>query len=266
MDYLLFYQLQYNPFDKTQDILLPLTDYKEMHLRLDYLKQHQGIGLFTGSPGVGKTYTLKKFVDSLNESLHYVCYLTLTTVTVMDFYRSLAFALGLEPMNKKIDLFHAIQERLIYLSTNQKKIPVIIIDEAQYLKTAILQDLTMLFNFEMDSVQHAIIILAGLPMLSVALSRAPLEPLKQRIITQYQVIGIDTSEVAQYIEVKLQKAGRQTPLFEPAAITALSQNAGGSIRKLNTLITQAFLIGQIKNKPTIDEEIIFQASQELSIG
>jgi type II secretory pathway predicted ATPase ExeA len=38
---------------------------------------------------------------------------------------------------------------------------VIIVDEAQFLKNSILDDLRIIFNFEMDSKDYSVLILAG---------------------------------------------------------------------------------------------------------
>ena len=264
MDFQLFYQLSCHPFSKEQDFLLELTDFKEMHVRLHYLKQAKGIGVFTGAPGVGKSFALRKFANELNDNLFHTCYFALSTLTVIEFYRSLAIQLGLEPKHKKIDNFYAIQERLTSFETEQRKTAVLILDEAQYLRSGILQDLTMLMNFEMDSKNRAIVILAGLPTLSSTLARAPLDPLRQRIVTQYQVLGIDTDEVSAYVESKLRQAGRREPLFDASAISALAQTCNGSMRKLNNLLTQSLIIGASQQKSSIDQDLVFLASQELN--
>ena len=43
------------------------------------------------------------------------------------------------------------REEINRLALDKKKTPVIIIDEANYIKNAVLNDLKILFNFEMDS-------------------------------------------------------------------------------------------------------------------
>ena len=56
-------------------------------------------------------------------------------------------------------MFKQIQERIKQLVKDRKITPVIICDEAQYLRTDILNDLKMIFNFEMDSKDYAVLIL-----------------------------------------------------------------------------------------------------------
>lgn len=72
--------------------------------------------------------------------------------------------------------------------------PVFIFDEANYMKSATLNDLKILFNFEMDSVNKAVIILAGLPQLNNTLRLASHEPLTQRIITNYEMEPLQLEE------------------------------------------------------------------------
>jgi len=84
--------MQFNPFDKTAPLKHPFEseDFRQATARLKFLCEAKGIGLFTGLPGSGKTFALKKHADSLNPSLFKVFYLPLSTLTVMEFYRALA--------------------------------------------------------------------------------------------------------------------------------------------------------------------------------
>lgn len=82
------YALAYNPFDKQQ---LPekdcfrSKDFREMTARLDHLKDARGSGLFTASPGMGKTYALRCFAKNLNPNLYHMEYICLSTVSVAEF-------------------------------------------------------------------------------------------------------------------------------------------------------------------------------------
>ena len=87
----------------------------------------------------------------------------------------------------------------------KKKTPVIIIDEANYIKNAVLNDLKILFNFEMDSRDRAVILLVGLPQLNNTLQLSIHEPLRQRIIMNYNVDGYSKEEGRAYMEWKLKK-------------------------------------------------------------
>ena len=56
----------------------------------------------------------------------------------------------MKPALRKSDNFRAIQEEITRLFIEKKKTPVIIIDEANYINNAILNDLKILFSFEME--------------------------------------------------------------------------------------------------------------------
>lgn len=110
-----FYSLSSKPFTKeiNPSNMFSSTAYQELVARLDYLKDNRGIGMVVGEAGSGKTSGLRSFTTALNPSLYKVVYFPLSTVTVNDFYRGLAYNLDLEPAFRKIDLFKQIQEAIL---------------------------------------------------------------------------------------------------------------------------------------------------------
>ena len=80
---------------------------REVQSRLNYLAQTKGFGLITGQPGTGKTTAIRKWIDSLNSAAYKTVYISLSTLTVMEFYRLLAEELGYEPSYRKADNFNA---------------------------------------------------------------------------------------------------------------------------------------------------------------
>lgn len=201
------YGLEFNPFLKnSKEILYTGNEYKEALFRLDYLSRTKGFGLLTGSPGRGKTTVVRNWSASLNSSLYKVVYTSLSTVTVNDFYRNLATSLGAQAAYRKTENFYAIQNEIQRLSVEKKKTPVIIIDEANYISNAVLNDLKILFNFEMDSRDLAVVLLVGLPQLNNTLQLAIHEPLRQRIVMNYNLEGLTKEEGRAYIAAKLKGA------------------------------------------------------------
>jgi len=136
MIYRAYFGMEFNPFDKVNSQKCPFEsqDFKEATSRLEHLKDIRGIGLFTGLSGMGKTYTLKQFVDKLNPNLYKVVYIPLSTVTVLEFYKAFAYGLGIEPAQRKIDIFKQIQECIEALSTAKRITPTIILDERTIFK------------------------------------------------------------------------------------------------------------------------------------
>lgn len=263
---LMRYGLEYDPFIKNNVRLYESADYKEAISRLNYLKEIKGFGVITGEAGRGKTTTVRYWSKTLNKSLYKVIYIPLSTVTVMEFYRTLTTELGLIPHFQKTKNFKAIQEEINRLSNEKKITPVIILDEANYLKTATLNDLKILFNFEMDSCDKAIVLLVGLPILNNTLNLTVHEPFRQRIVVNYNLEGYRKAESKDYIKTKLKAAGCLIDLFTEEAYEAIANSSNGIPREIDRIAGKALLIGSIRNLEIIDQEIIMKAYEDNQLG
>ncbi len=267
MDYFTRYGLEFNPFIKnSKEILVDTSEYKETLFRLDYLSKTKGFGILTGSAGRGKTTALRNWAKSLNPSLYKVIYSSLSTLTPNDFYRNLVKELGCEPAFKKPDNFRIIQEEITRLSVEKRKTPVIIIDEANYINNAILNDLKILFNFEMDSRDRAAILLAGLPKLNATLGLGIHEPLKQRVVMNYNLEGLSKEEGKLYISEKLKGAGCNQAIFEDAAVEAILNASDGTPRLINKFCNASMLIGDSNKINIINTDIVMQAINDCELG
>ena len=267
MDYFTRYGLEFNPFIKnSKEILVDTAEYREITFRLDYLTKTKGFGLLTGSAGRGKTTALRNWAARLNPSLYKVIYSSLSTLTLNDFYRNLILELGATPAFKKPDNFRIIQEEITRLSVEKRKTPIIIIDEANYVSNAILNDLKILFNFEMDSRDRAVILLAGLPQLNSTLRLSAHEPLRQRIVMNYNMEGISKDEGRRYILEKLKGAGCNQTVFEEAAMEAVLNAADGTPRMINKFCNSSLLIGNSIKADLITTEIVMQAVNDSELG
>jgi type II secretory pathway predicted ATPase ExeA len=261
------YGLEFNPFLKnSKEILYTGNEYKEALFRLDYLSRTKGFGLLTGSPGRGKTTVVRNWSASLNSSLYKVVYTSLSTVTVNDFYRNLATSLGAQAAYRKTENFYAIQNEIQRLSVEKKKTPVIIIDEANYISNAVLNDLKILFNFEMDSRDLAVVLLVGLPQLNNTLQLAIHEPLRQRIVMNYNLEGLTKEEGCAYIAAKLKGAGCTQPVFEESAVEAILNAADGTARLISKICNASLVIGNTQELNTITAETVMQAINDSTLG
>lgn len=267
MDYTARYGLEFNPFLKNaKDVPVQTQEYKEVLFRLNYLLSTKGFGILTGSAGKGKTTSIRSWASSLNPSLYKVVYSSLSTLTVMEFYRNLASELGAVPVHRKMDNFRLIQDEINRLVMEKRQTPVIIMDEANYIGTAILNDLKILFNFEMDSRDRAVILLAGLPQLNNTLRLGIHEPLRQRIVMNYNLDGLSKEEGRLYIQEKLKGAGCTQTVFEENAVEAILGAANGTPRMIDKLCNASLLIGNSTNLNIITADAVMQAVGECELG
>uniref|UniRef100_UPI003FED5353 ExeA family protein n=1 Tax=Lachnospira sp. TaxID=2049031 RepID=UPI003FED5353 len=147
-----------------------------------------------------------------------------------------------------------------------RKTSVIIIDEANYINNTILNDLKILFNFEMDSRDRAAILLAGLPKLNSTLTLQIHEPLRQRIVMNYNLEGLTKEEGKTYILEKLKGAGCNQTVFEDAAIEAILNAADGTPRLINKYCNASMLIGDNGRANLITIDIVMQAINDCELG
>lgn len=256
-----------NPFDKelmTKHAYIT-DDMKAMQGRLDYLKNHPGIGLFTAASGQGKTFSLRCFSEKLNPNITKFYYICLSTVSTIQFYKQLCSVLGIESEATKTAMFRNIQIFFENMCMNKKIHCIVCLDEAQYLNNDILRDLKMLCNFSMDSKNCFSLILLGQPTLVNILMRQPNESLRQRITVNYHFNGLSEQEALSYIKNRFELAGTTNRIIDDNAALAAYECCNGSIRKLNLILTKALIIGAQNNKPHIDTDIMLSAINDVEL-
>lgn len=181
--YRAYYQLQKSVNRKNIPVgeLFVSDSLHEAQARLDYMKDKGGFVLISGAPGVGKTTLLRSFAESLDSKFFKIAYAPLSTVTIIEFYRQLSFLLAGHIPYRKDLLFRTIQEAIMEMAVNQKIIPIIIFDEAHFLKNENFFELQLISNFNFDSLSPALFILIAQPHLLERLKRPAFEAFYQRI-------------------------------------------------------------------------------------
>ena len=259
--------MKFNPFDKEIDTasLYAGNDLKELRSRFKYILETRGIFLLVGEPGSGKTTALRDLANGLGPSLFRPYYLSLTTLTVNDFYSSLALLLGEQPKFRKIDMYCQIQKAISTLYFEQRITPVFIADEMHMASTGILDDVRMLFNFQMDAINPFVLIIAGQPIIRNKLALNTCLPLKQRIAAKYSMKGLTLPETTEYIKSRMELAGVVRDVFTDQAIENIHTSSNGFPRNINNIVTACLMYCKWKGLDMVDEESVYQANMELAI-
>ena len=154
------------------DQLFASASRQEAEARLQHLLHLRGIGLLTGEVGCGKTTVCRAVTASLHPGLFRVLYVSLTTGNVMDMYKSIAWELGLPAERSRATAYRAIRSEITRQVQEARLLPVLVVDEAQFLRTEVLTDLRLLTNYTMDSEHRLCLLLVGLTELRRRLSMA----------------------------------------------------------------------------------------------
>ncbi len=142
---------------------------------------------------------------------------------------------------------------------------ILVVDEAQLLTPAQLEELRLLTNAgDMDASNPFALLLVGQPMLLRRLKMGAYAALDQRISTRYQLQPLDLAEAVQYLRHHLALAGRTEPLFADDAMARLHQASLGLPRALNNLARDAIIAAAAANKDLVDNLCAKRAVAELT--
>lgn len=233
------------------------------HLRYG-LGDAGGFVLLTGEVGTGKTTVSRALLQELDETTQ-LAFILNPTLSELELLASICDELRIR--YKKSDaslkmLGDKIKNRLLK-NHQQGKQTLLIIDEAQHLQPAVLEQLRLLTNLETNSRKLLQVILIGQPELQQLLQRTDLRQLAQRITARYHLMPLTEDEVVQYLSYRLKVAGSERPVFEPQAIKLLYQSSQGIPRLLNLLADRAMLAAFAEQRPMVSKAEVRKATAEV---
>ena len=257
--YLAFYGLRERPFNATPDprFLYLTPGHREALAQLVYsVQENRGFLVLTGEVGTGKTTLLKTFVQRLNgkAAIAYV------------FTSTLAFEGLLEYVLEELKVPAAgstVTQRLLALRRfmidrhRARQKTVLILDEAQNLEMATLEEIRMLSNFETPTEKLLQILLVGQPELRAKLERPELRQLRQRVELQCTIPPLSRPQVTEYVETRLRVAGAREPgLFSHRAHDRVAAYSCGIPRRVNILCDHCLVIGYADQRRRIDLDVV----------
>lgn len=256
-----------DPFSIAPDpSFLYLSDsHNEALAHLLYGFSHGGFVLITGEVGTGKTTLLRNLLDKTPADVD-VAFVLNPRLTVRELLETLCDELGVvrtgeEPDSVKryIDLLnqHLLETHRAGRST------VMIIDEAQNLTPAVLEQIRLLTNLETNEKKLLRIILIGQPELKDMLERADLRQLSQRITARYHLETLTRAETAAYVQHRLTRAGGNAGIISKNGITTLYRRSKGTPRLINIIADRALLGAYVQGKHQVTAEHIRRAAREV---
>ena len=258
---LALYGLKWNPFTPNvpTDALHLTTRVESFCWRVQQLAGEGGLALVTGMPGCGKSAALRILTASLAILRDVaVGVISRPQANIADFYREMGelFGAELRPHNRWGGAKILRQRWQAHIQTTLCR-PVLVIDEAQEMQSAVLAELRLLASADLDSHLLLTIVLAGDGRLAERLRSDELLPLASRMRVRLAIERTPPQDLQDCLRHALQQAGAPT-LMTPEVIATICDHAQGNLRALMIMAADLLEAAAQRDARQIDETLFFE--------
>ncbi|MDH5584610.1 MAG: AAA family ATPase, partial [Gammaproteobacteria bacterium] len=264
-----FFGLHEKPFSITPDprYLFMSARHGEALAHLVYgVTESGGFVQLTGEVGTGKTTLVRSLLLNRMPDNADVAVVLNPQITAQEFLLTICEELGVSVPEQK-DSIKALTDALNHhlLSAHAKgRRTILVVDEAQNLAPAVLEQVRLLTNLETAKQKLLQIILIGQPELRELLGRNDLRQLAQRITGRYHLEPLTRDETAQYIEHRLRVAGALGEVIDSAGKKEVFRISAGVPRLINVICDRALLGAYSQESRTVTKRLIKRAAAEVS--
>ena len=266
--YLSFYGLQKKPFQVSSDpsFLWLGEKHNEALATLKYANfGNQGFILLTGDVGTGKTTLINALINSLGEEV-IVAKVPDPGMEIIDFMNYISHAFGIKKKFSSKDGFLIHFDHFLNSAHVAGKKILLIIDEAQRLSPALLEEIRQLSNIETQETKLLSIFFVGQSEFRDVLLEYKNRALRQRITLNYVIEPLDVHETGEFIRHRLKIAGAEGEIFSPDAIRNVYEFSGGFPRRINIICDHSLLLGFGEDAKTITGNIVKECAKDLLLS
>ena len=253
-----FFNFTKTPFqrDIAPDALYMTPQFKALLDRLSHGAKNRYFLLLTGDSGSGKTTVLRHFMSCLDPNRTVALYVSENSITPRNFYYDILNQLGVKPRFYRGDAKRQLVKEFQAFSAD-RKLPVIIMDEAHLCDVEMLTEIRFLLNFDMDSRSPMSLILSAQSEIRDILKRQAYDAISQRIDLRCHIPPLDRSQTAEYISAHIAyAAGSRADIFTDAAISAIFDFSAGLPRKINRVATLSLMHAAQTAKRIVDDHMV----------
>jgi len=218
--------------------------HREAFARLVYgVDNHSGFIALTGEVGTGKTTMLRTLMGHLDQEKYRNALILNSHLSRVQLLANICSEFEIKVKHKNSAGYLDALNLFLLDQNTQGKTVVLVIDEAQNLKTDVLEQVRLISNLETERDKLIQIILAGQPEFNDLLNRHDLRQLNQRITIRCSLTPMDIDDTAAYIRHRLKSAGGRNPeLFSKGAIKKIFKFSKGYPRLINVVCEQALVM------------------------
>ena len=263
-----FYGLKREPFLLTPDpsFYFDSSVHSQAMAHLLYgLQRGEGFIVVTGDVGAGKTTIVQHLCSTIDSSKVAAAHIVTTLLNGAELIRMVCAAFEMRDVpNAKEDALVKLRSHLETLFHQGRK-PLVIIDEAQNLSAAALEELRMLSNFQIGNQAPCQIFLVGQPQFRETMANPNLEQLRQRVIAAYHLGPLRREDCSEYLTHRLRLVGwNNDPQFPDEAIDAIFAHTDGVPRRINTLSSRLLLLGFLDDLHVFSARDVDRVARDLS--
>jgi DNA transposition AAA+ family ATPase len=263
----------------TATAFLVTKEYRRFAEFCDAVRRYRYIGLCYGPPGVGKTLSARHYADwdHLEQVFAHELQDDQPRFPGLTDCRSIVYTPTVAVTPRTLDTtIHGLRCHLSWAvedarypggswssaSPNPKLTELILVDEADRLKMAALEQLRDLYDRE-----HFGLVLIGMPGLEKRLARYP--QLYSRIGFAHAYRPLSAEELWFILEHHWQRLGftlSPTDFTDAEAVAAIARITGGNFRLVQRLFTQIERLLEINRLRAVTKEVVEAARESLVIG
>jgi len=213
-------------------------------------KMGKGGAMLSGEVGCGKTTVAKVCIQELSGDKFDMALVVNPRLEPLEFLQEVLYQFGIADVpDSKVKCLRVLYEKL-QRNHKEGKQTLLLIDEAQMLPDAGLEEIRLLLNAQEHDRFLITLLLFGQPELKARIRNLP--QLDQRIPIKFHLPAFGREDSATYISYRQKKAGREKNAFTVEAMERIHENTGGVARKINNLCDLALLVGFSKGETMID--------------
>jgi general secretion pathway protein A len=266
--YTSFFGLRDKPFAITPDprYLFMSERHAEALAHLHYgINEAGGFIQLTGEIGTGKTTLVRSLFDKMPGHAEVAVILN-PQLSPHELLLKICQEIGVgipgERRDSTKEVIDLLNEHLLDAHAAGRRV-IVIIDEAQTLNAATLEQVRLLTNLETATAKLLQIILIGQPELRDVLAQSNLQQLAQRITGRYHLAPLAVAETAAYVRHRLKVAGSTREIFTDGALRETHRVTGGVPRLINVVCDRALLGAYTEDKHSIDTGMVRRAAAEV---
>jgi general secretion pathway protein A len=266
--YLSFFGLNEKPFAITPDprYLYLSERHAEALAHLLYgINEAGGFVQLTGEVGTGKTTIVRSLLAQTPKNAEIALILN-PRMTAPEFLLTICEEIGIgvpdSSMESLKDLVDILSHYLLRAHGAGRRV-VLVVDEAQNLAPAVLEQVRLLTNLETNTQKLLQIILIGQPELRELLGRNELRQLAQRITGRYHLHPLSRDETAAYVRHRLRVAGATTDIFSGPALSEIYRLSVGVPRVINVICDRALLGAYSMDRHRVTGTLVRHAASEV---